>query len=313
MISTPSPVRRGALRTAALGAVAALVTRQTQASEYRSSPAWQAYEAASQCGRPAGRLASPAARRSGLATLIGVRNILRQRNLYDTDAAARRRASRAAAAVGPELPRRALARRLLQRSRATRDGPRRLALRPQRAARARPSASPPRRAPAPNPRTVSRELMTRHEFQAATALNALVAAWLQFMIQDWFSHGSGPEDDRLGGPARRRRPVAEQRPMIIPRTPADPTRPPDSPGPPTYLNTETHWWDGSQLYGTNREMRRRRAARGPTASSASAPTAGSTCPTTRGSTRPTVPGWWLGLSIMGRSSSSSSTTRSATA
>ena len=43
-----------------------------------------------------------------------------------------------------------------------------------------------------------------------------------------------------------------QKPMVIPRTIADPTRPPgDTSGPPTYLNTETHWWDGSQLYGNN--------------------------------------------------------------
>ena len=38
----------------------------------------------------------------------------------------------------------------------------------------------------PNPRTVSRELLTRHEFQPATTLNLLAAAWLQFMIRDWF-------------------------------------------------------------------------------------------------------------------------------
>src|SRR5262249_30918411 len=41
-----------------------------------------------------------------------------------------------------------------------------------------------------------------------------------------------------------------QKPMLIPRTIADSTRPPgDTSGPPTYLNTETPWWDGSQLYG----------------------------------------------------------------
>ena len=41
----------------------------------------------------------------------------------------------------------------------------------------------------PNPRTVSRELLTRHEFQPATILNLLAAAWLQFMVHDWLSHG----------------------------------------------------------------------------------------------------------------------------
>lgn len=36
----------------------------------------------------------------------------------------------------------------------------------------------------PNPRTVSLELMTRHEFVPVKTLNALAAAWLQFMIKD---------------------------------------------------------------------------------------------------------------------------------
>ena len=40
----------------------------------------------------------------------------------------------------------------------------------------------------PNPRVVSRELMTREEFQPATILNLLAAAWIQFMVHDWFVH-----------------------------------------------------------------------------------------------------------------------------
>src|SRR4051794_23153052 len=44
----------------------------------------------------------------------------------------------------------------------------------------------------PNPRTVSRELLTRYAFQPATTLNVLAASWIQFMIRDWFSHGPGP-------------------------------------------------------------------------------------------------------------------------
>ena len=41
----------------------------------------------------------------------------------------------------------------------------------------------------PNPRVVSHELLTRHTFQPATVLNLLAAAWLQFMVHDWMSHG----------------------------------------------------------------------------------------------------------------------------
>nr|MBA2599555.1 peroxidase [Actinomycetota bacterium] len=41
----------------------------------------------------------------------------------------------------------------------------------------------------PNPRLVSRELLTRERFQPATTLNVLAAAWIQFEVHDWFSHG----------------------------------------------------------------------------------------------------------------------------
>jgi hypothetical protein len=105
----------------------------------------------------------------------------------------------------------------------------------------------------PNPRTVSRELLTRETFVPAPTLNVLAAAWLQFMIRDWFSHGKSPTD------APWEVSLAEdddwpERPMRIMRTRPDPTRTPeeDAAGlPPTYANVESHWWDGSQLYGSN--------------------------------------------------------------
>ena len=40
----------------------------------------------------------------------------------------------------------------------------------------------------PSPRVVSRELMTREQFQPATILNLLAGAWIQFMVHDWFVH-----------------------------------------------------------------------------------------------------------------------------
>ena len=36
----------------------------------------------------------------------------------------------------------------------------------------------------PNPRTVSRRLLTRKEFIPATTLNTLAATWIQFMVKD---------------------------------------------------------------------------------------------------------------------------------
>ena len=46
----------------------------------------------------------------------------------------------------------------------------------------------------PNPRVVSRELMTREQFQPATFLNLLAAAWIQFMVHDWFVHDRSKTD-----------------------------------------------------------------------------------------------------------------------
>ncbi|MDP8923239.1 MAG: heme peroxidase [Chloroflexota bacterium] len=105
----------------------------------------------------------------------------------------------------------------------------------------------------PNPRLISRELLTRERFTPATTLNVLAAAWLQFMIRDWFSHGRGDIQQAWEIPLRDDDPWP-QHPMLVPRLQADPTRPSGSDGPLTFLNTETPWWDGSQLYGSTREL-----------------------------------------------------------
>jgi len=106
----------------------------------------------------------------------------------------------------------------------------------------------------PNPRVVSRELLTRDAFAPATSLNMLAAAWIQFMTRDWFSHGSGDRNSMWQVPL----PPGDdfpQNPMLIPKTIADPTRPPDSTSaPPTRLNQQTAWWDGSQLYPTDPQV-----------------------------------------------------------
>ena len=47
----------------------------------------------------------------------------------------------------------------------------------------------------PNPRTVSRCLMTRDTFVPATTLNLLAAAWIQFQVHDWFNHGDNEEEN----------------------------------------------------------------------------------------------------------------------
>lgn len=113
---------------------------------------------------------------------------------------------------------------------------------------------PESRIMSPNPRLVSRELLTRDSFVPATSLNMLAAAWIQFMTRDWFSHGSGDKNNAWQVPL----PTGDnfpQNPMLIPRTIADPTRPDgDLTGPPTHVNVETAWWDASQIYPTNEQL-----------------------------------------------------------
>jgi heme peroxidase len=115
-------------------------------------------------------------------------------------------------------------------------------------------AESPERIMQPNPRLVSRELLTRDVFQPATTLNLLAAAWLQFMVHDWRSHGRNAK----GNPWRVPLPPGDdwpENPMSILRTRADPTRPPGDDGyPPTFANTATHWWDASQLYGSGADI-----------------------------------------------------------
>src|ERR671921_1652676 len=103
----------------------------------------------------------------------------------------------------------------------------------------------------PNPRTVSRELLTRETFLPASTLNLLAASWIQFMIRDWLSHGRSPQEDPWEVHLADDDSWPE-RPMRILRTPEDPTRTPEEEGmPPTHINVNTHWWDGSQIYGSD--------------------------------------------------------------
>ncbi|OCK79164.1 heme peroxidase [Lepidopterella palustris CBS 459.81] len=101
----------------------------------------------------------------------------------------------------------------------------------------------------PNPRVVSEQLLARDEFKPATIVNLLAAAWIQFQVHDWFMHSNSetetydvplPKGDTWSDPA-----------MKIPRT--EPDAPLDSTdeASPAYKNRNTHWWDGSQIYGSS--------------------------------------------------------------
>jgi hypothetical protein len=104
----------------------------------------------------------------------------------------------------------------------------------------------------PNPRTVSLKLLTREQFIPARSLNLLAACWLQFMVHDWLQHGNNQSSDPWLVPLTKDDPWP-QHPMRISRTRHDPTRPENAEAPPTFSNTVTHWWDGSQIYGSDEE------------------------------------------------------------
>jgi hypothetical protein len=98
----------------------------------------------------------------------------------------------------------------------------------------------------PSPRLISRELLTREKFQPATTLNVLAAAWIQFEVHDWFSHGKSEAENPWQLELAEDDPWPEH-PMKIPRTRRDPSADPN--GPATFVTDDTHWWDGSQIYG----------------------------------------------------------------
>lgn len=107
----------------------------------------------------------------------------------------------------------------------------------------------------PNPRTISRELLSRSEFKPATSLNLLAAAWIQFETHDWFFHQRNFASTPIEVPLLPGDPLGTV--MRIPRSHMD-MRTAEAVGePPSQINTVTHWWDSSQVYGSNAETNRK--------------------------------------------------------
>lgn len=102
----------------------------------------------------------------------------------------------------------------------------------------------------PNPRLISRRLLARQQFQPATTLNLLAAAWIQFEVHDWLSHGFD-DKNRWNIPLEPDDDWPEP-PMTVKRTEPDPH--PDGWGPPTFVTRDSHWWDASQIYGSTPEF-----------------------------------------------------------
>lgn len=107
----------------------------------------------------------------------------------------------------------------------------------------------------PSPRLVSQKLLARSEFQPATILNMLAAAWIQFETHDWFSHGNNQPDNKIDIPLAADDPWEQEhhQPLKVDKTLDDTTRTNDTKHLPSFINYETHWWDASQVYGSSQE------------------------------------------------------------
>ena len=99
----------------------------------------------------------------------------------------------------------------------------------------------------PSPRLISQKLLTRDAFQPVESLNLLATAWVQFQVHDWVAHKEGTLADVHEIPLEEGDPWPEER-MLVPRTPSEPA---SNGGPQTYVNLNSHWWDGSQIYGSD--------------------------------------------------------------
>jgi hypothetical protein len=285
--------------------IAALVLRQRLAAEqatagktaqpgYRQTPFWRIYDQlAETLDHTYGwdKVPTPL----GLLILLGLRNILRQHNLYDTTQEpainqpsiepmqARYLTARTADGTHNDLQNPAMG---MAGSRFGRNVPIEYTY--------------PEPEPAilsPNPRTVSLELLTREQFQPATTVNLLAASWVQFMVRDWFSHGKSPKENPWQIALTEDDPWPDH-PMKIYRVPADPTRPASSRSlPPTHLNTETHWWDASQLYGSSTEQQALRRS-GRDGKLLIGDNGLLQLPADPALNPAMVPGWWLGLEML---------------
>ncbi|MEA2484227.1 MAG: hypothetical protein QOC55_2174 [Thermoleophilaceae bacterium] len=116
----------------------------------------------------------------------------------------------------------------------------------------------------PSARKVSLELMTRDEFKPAVNLNVLAAAWIQFENHNWFFHGRGEAEETMevpleDGDSWHESPMHVRRSLPLPAHQGRGDSGNESGlGKIDYdfANTETHWWDGSQLYGATPEKQK---------------------------------------------------------
>ncbi|MEM8787925.1 MAG: peroxidase family protein [Pseudomonadota bacterium] len=109
----------------------------------------------------------------------------------------------------------------------------------------------------PDPIRISEELLARKSFLPATSLNVLAAAWIQFQAHDWVQHARYPlgRKDLIvpmpeGRTWRNTPDGPEEREM---RIAGDKSADETANLPITFPNKVSHWWDGSEVYGSNED------------------------------------------------------------
>ena len=108
----------------------------------------------------------------------------------------------------------------------------------------------------PNPVTVSQQLLAREHFIPARSLNLLAASWIQFQVHDWVNHARHPlgvNDVRVpmpGGQTWQNTPGGK--PENLMRIGGDKALGVNPDGTPRlFANDASHWWDASEVYGTD--------------------------------------------------------------
>ncbi len=113
----------------------------------------------------------------------------------------------------------------------------------------------------PSPKLVSKTFFSRNgatqdSYKKVPFLNMLAASWIQFMNHDWITHGKNmtPQEGR---PETAPYKLADG--TTVEKTQADPTLKKNYKKEyhKTTLNKVTHWWDGSQIYGSDQAEQNR--------------------------------------------------------